>query len=105
MSNKRDNCVDIQLSKGHPIKFLEFCSEFIGSLKLYLQEQKKLTTIFNGANCYSSGNSFNATKSKSCSQVSNNGSFIPSGFYDFQLKTNINFCKSIGTKTNMNMDF
>ena len=94
MPNKKDHCVDIQLAKGHPIKFLEFCSDFIGSLKLYLQEQKKLALIFNNGSV-SSGNNLNSTKSKSASQNSGyNGNFISAGFYDFQLKTNTNFCKS-----------
>jgi hypothetical protein len=109
MPNKRDHCVDIQLSKGHPIKFLEFTSDFVGNLKLYLQEQKKLSLMFNnngGSMNVSSGSTTN--KSKSGSQVSSNGNYIVSSFYDFQPKTNanpinVNFSKLTGIKSNMDL--
>ena len=104
MPNKRDHCLDIQLSKGHPIKFLEFTSDFVGNLKLFLQEQKKLQLMINTCSTMSTA------KSKSGSQVSSNGNYVASSFYDFQLKTNanannnVNFSKTmIGAKYNVDM--
>lgn len=37
MPDKQNHCLDIQLSKGHPIKFLEFCTNFIALLKIHLR--------------------------------------------------------------------
>lgn len=82
MPNKRDNCLDIQWSKGHPIKFMEFCSEFVGTLKLFLQEQKKASAIFNSGSVTMG---FLVNKSKYTG--TQGGYIIPVGHHDQQMRT------------------
>lgn len=101
MPNKKDHCVDIQLSKGHPVKFLEFTSTFIGNLKFFLREQKKLTSILN-ASTHSSGNLY--SKSRSGCSTSNYGNYTQSSFYDTHKNNNnvnINSFKINGLKSSM----
>ncbi len=43
MPDKKHNCLNIQLSRGHPIKFLEFASLFIKSLKAYVGKNLDFT--------------------------------------------------------------
>lgn len=102
MPNKKDHCVDIQLSKGHPVKFLEFSSNFIGNLKFFLREQKKLTTILNVSTAHSSGNLY--SKSKSGGSTSNYANYTQSTFYDVHKNNNnvnINLFKMNGLKPGM----